>query len=98
MFLKNLALDKYYTNSNDRSSIIYVTINRLNYLFTGDISKEVESDLYQTYHHLDVDVLKVAHHGSKNSTTKSFLEEFQPQRRLYLPERIIYMDIRIKRQ
>ena len=57
-----------------------MTINRLNYLFTGDISKEVESDLYQTYHHLDVDVLKVAHHGSKNSTTKSFLEEFQPQK------------------
>ena len=80
LVFKNLALDKYYTNSNDRSSIIYVTINYLNYLFTGDISKEVESDLYQTYHHLDVDVLKVAHHGSKNSTTKSFLEEFQPQK------------------
>ena len=60
LVFKNLALDKYYTNSNDRSSIIYVTINYLNYLFTGDISKEVESDLYQTYHHLDVDVLKVA--------------------------------------
>ena len=49
LVFKNLALDKYYTNSNDRSSIIYVTINRLNYLFTGDISKEVESDFYQTY-------------------------------------------------
>ena len=27
-----------------------------------------------------VNILKVAHHGSKNSTTKSFLEEFQPQK------------------
>lgn len=79
LVFKNLALDKYYTNSNDRSSIIYVTINHLNYLFTGDISKEVESDLYQTYHHLDVDVLKVAHHGSSSSSSDDLFKMIDPK-------------------
>ena len=79
LVFKNLALDKYYTNSNDRSSIIYVTINYLNYLFTGDISKEVESDLYQTYHHLDVDVLKVAHHGSSSSSSDDLFKMIDPK-------------------
>ena len=79
LVFKNLALDKYYTNSNDRSSIIYVTINHLNYLFTGDISKEVESDLYQTYHHLDVDVLKVAHHGSSSSSSEDLFKMIDPK-------------------
>lgn len=79
LIFKNLALDKHYTNSNDQSSIIYVTINKLNYLFTGDISKEVESDLYQTYHHLDVDVLKVAHHGSSNSSSDDLFKMIDPK-------------------
>ena len=79
LVFKNLALDKYYTNSNDRSSIIYVTINHLNYLFTGDISKEVENDLYQTYHHLDVDVLKVAHHGSSSSSSEDLFKMIDPK-------------------
>lgn len=79
LIFKNLALDKHYTNSNDQSSIIYVTINKLNYLFTGDISKEVESDLYQTYHHLDVDVLKVAHHGSSSSSSDDLFKMIDPK-------------------
>lgn len=79
LIFKNLALDKHYTNSNDQSSIIYVTINKLNYLFTGDISKEVESDLYKTYHHLDVDVLKVAHHGSSSSSSDDLFKMIDPK-------------------
>lgn len=79
LIFKNLALDKHYTNSNDQSSIIYVTINKLNYLFTGDISKEVESDLYQIYHHLDVDVLKVAHHGSSSSSSDDLFKMIDPK-------------------
>ena len=56
-----------------------MTINYLNYLFTGDISKEVESDLYQTYHHLDVDVLKVAHHGSSSSSSDDLFKMIDPK-------------------
>lgn len=40
-------------------------------LFTGDMTKEVEEELISSVK--DVDVLKVAHHGSKTSTSMSFL-------------------------
>ena len=79
LHFKNLALDKRYVSENDRSSIIYVTINHLNYLFTGDISQEVEKDLYQTYQKLEVDVLKVAHHGSKSSSSDELFKMMNPK-------------------
>lgn len=79
LVFKNIALDKHYTSLNDQSNVIYVTINGLNYLFTGDISKEVESDLYQVYHHLDVDVLKVAHHGSSSSSSDDLFKMIEPK-------------------
>lgn len=75
----NLALDKAYFDKNDRSTVIYVTINKLNYLFTGDISEVAEKDLYQTYGSLDVDVLKVGHHGSGTSTSKELLMMCRPK-------------------
>lgn len=75
----NLALDRSYTSTNDKSSIIYVTINNLNYLFTGDISEEVEKQLYQEYSYLDVDILKVAHHGSGYSTSDELLKLIEPK-------------------
>lgn len=75
----NIALDRSYTSTNDRSSVIYVTINNLNYLFTGDISMEVEKQLYQEYNYLDVDILKVAHHGSGYSTSDEMLKLIDPK-------------------
>lgn len=88
-------------DTNSGSLVLYLTYDKFTMLFTGDLNGEQESLLEPDRGEESmpsVNILKVAHHGSKNSTTKSFLEEFQPQRRLYLPERIIYMDIRIKRQ
>ena len=48
-------------------------------MFTGDISQEVEQDLYQTYQKLDVDVLKVAHHGSKTSSSDDLFKMMDPK-------------------
>ena len=39
----------------------------------------MESDLYQTYHHLDVDVLKVAHHGSSSSSSEDLFKMIDPK-------------------
>ena len=47
-------------------------------LFTADIEKPVEDRLERDYADLDVDFLKVAHHGSKTSTTTAFLEATTP--------------------
>ena len=48
-------------------------------LFTGDIAKPVEQELMEVGIVRDVDVLKVAHHGSKSSSAASFLEAANPE-------------------
>lgn len=70
-------------------------------LFTGDLNGEQESLLEPDRGEESmpsVNILKVAHHGSKNSTTKVSWKNSSRKRRLYLLERIIYMAIRIRRQ
>lgn len=67
------------TNKNDQSLVLYVTIEDMHYLFTGDISMEIEQQLLTTYQHLDVDVLKVAHHGSNSSTSNALFQLIEPK-------------------
>lgn len=59
---------------NNNSLVIYSEIFNTRFLFTGDIEKEAEIDFVKKYKNLSVDVLKVAHHGSKTSTTVDFLK------------------------
>lgn len=47
-------------------------------LFTGDIEAPVEQHLLDRGAVLDSQVLKVAHHGSRSSTTPAFLERVRP--------------------
>lgn len=67
-----------YHNENDNSLVIYTSLGGLNYLFTGDISEEVEKDLIILYPWLDIDVLKVSHHGSGSSSCNAFLSKITP--------------------
>ena len=49
-------------------------------LFTGDIEEIAEKEILKLYKdRLKANVLKVAHHGSKTSTSKEFLEAVSPQ-------------------
>ncbi len=48
-------------------------------LLTGDISKEVEEDLLQKNLIEDVDILKVAHHGSHSSSMPEFITAAMPE-------------------
>src|SRR3989338_3962003 len=47
-------------------------------LFTGDIGQDIEDDLIAKGANLDADILKVAHHGSKESTGENFLAAVSP--------------------
>ena len=72
-----LHIDKNASDSNDASIVLRVEFNLVSFLFTGDISSDVESELIQNQN-VDVDILKVAHHGSKYSTSDEFLNESTP--------------------
>jgi len=48
-------------------------------LLTGDIEKEAESELSKTREFLQADVVKVAHHGSRTSSTPDFINAAQAE-------------------
>ncbi len=69
----------FYDNDNDRSLVISVTINRCHYLLMGDVSIAVEESFIRLYPNLDVDVLRIGHHGSNTSTSREFLLHTTPK-------------------
>ena len=68
-----------YGNENDNSSVIYTELNNHKFLFMGDAGVGVEQDLLEKYNIQNIDVLKVGHHGSKTSSSKSFIDEITPK-------------------
>ena len=72
-----------YTNtkaedSNDSSIVLKLKHGKKSFLFTGDISAKVEKQIASKYN-VNVDVLKVSHHGSSSSSAVSFVKETSPQ-------------------
>lgn len=65
-------------NSNDSSIVLKVVHGKKSFLFTGDISAKVEKQIASKYN-VNVDVLKVSHHGSSYSSAISFVKETSPQ-------------------
>lgn len=66
--------------TNENSPIIKLSFEGYSFLFTGDISTDVELECIKEYgNFLDCDVLKVAHHGSKYSSSMSFIETVTPK-------------------
>lgn len=63
---------------NDSSLVLRITMADISFLLTGDITKEGESALVGTGSELRTTVLKVAHHGSRTSTSLDFLERAKP--------------------
>lgn len=67
-----------YKNENDCSLVGLLTYGKQTFLFTGDIGKEVEKQII-SYVPSPLTVLKVAHHGSKNSSNEEFISKIKPQ-------------------
>ncbi len=61
--------------TNENSMVLELTYGEFTMLFTGDLGEEEEKQLTLS----PVDVLKVAHHGSRNSSGEAFLEEVRPK-------------------
>lgn len=68
---------KLYDNENDNSNIVLLNAYNYKVLFMGDASKEVEKDLLNLYN-IDIDLIKLGHHGSKTSSDEYFLQSISP--------------------
>ena len=67
---------------NNNAIVMKLIYNGFSCLFTGDIEKVAEDkivSLYKDKSVLESDILKVAHHGSKTSTTEEFFKLVNPK-------------------
>jgi competence protein ComEC len=83
--------DYVTSSSNAYSTVLNITYGEFDMLFTGDLEKDGEIELiellqnpmysakYEIHPATDYDILKVAHHGSKYSTSVKFLQIIKPE-------------------
>lgn len=69
-----LSPDDIPKGDNERSLLLLTHVQGVRLLFTGDLPASVEPE-----NPPDCDILKVAHHGSKNATSVEFLQAVTPQ-------------------
>lgn len=71
---------KLRMSSNDRSGMLKLVYGSFSVLFTGDASKSSEKDYIKGYgSFIQSEILKVAHHGSANSTGEAFIKSIKPK-------------------
>ena len=78
--IKFLSPSNYnYSESNNFSAVIQIEFQNKRFLFMGDAEEIIEQQLIKDYgESLQSDVIKIAHHGSKTSTSQEFLNIVQP--------------------
>ncbi len=67
-----------YQERNNKSIVLYLKYNKFIALFTGDLPSEEEEGVL-SYIKGKVDLLKVAHHGSRYSTGDRFLDNIKAE-------------------
>ena len=66
-------------SGNAGSLVLDISYEEFQMLCTGDVEGEGESKVLSKLQGKDYDVLKVAHHGSKNSTSSGLLNQIDPE-------------------
>jgi len=66
------------SDTDNNGVVLRLTDGRVSFLLTADIQREDEFELIAQGDDLASTVLKIAHHGSKTSTTPEFLTEVSP--------------------
>ncbi|MCU6796733.1 MBL fold metallo-hydrolase [Paenibacillus sp. WQ 127069] len=68
-----------YDNANNMSAVVKITYGTTTLLLTGDAEAASEKDMIKSGVDLSSTVLGVGHHGSKSSTSLTFLNKVKPQ-------------------
>lgn len=78
--------DEQFAETNDQSLVLFLQEGDFTMLFTGDMGQKAEQVFLDFYSNGqcgnpcgEIDVLKVAHHGSATSTGKEFLQYIKPK-------------------
>ncbi|WP_423248303.1 ComEC/Rec2 family competence protein [Clostridium pasteurianum] len=69
----------YYENLNNYSIVSKITYKNSKFIFTGDTEEDDEKKILNAGFDISCDVLKIAHHGSKTSSSEDFLKEASPK-------------------
>lgn len=72
------SVDAAAGDANNKSVVTRFDYGENSFLFTGDIEAPAEKEILASGENVDVDYLKVAHHGSKYSTSTEFLDAASP--------------------
>ena len=67
-----------FSDTNDNSIVLRLQVENVSFLFTGDATFETEESMMNAGLNLKSQVLKVAHHGSKHSTSTEFIQAVKP--------------------
>lgn len=66
-------------NLNNMSVVLKITYGDTEFLFQGDAESKVENDLIYSDYDIDVDVLKIGHHGSNTSSSEKYIDKSSPE-------------------
>jgi competence protein ComEC len=72
------SADSHHEDYNDNSLVLKLKYKNTSTLLTGDLPSTEEEDLLKSQLDLKVDILKVAHHGSRYSSALKFLQAVDP--------------------
>jgi beta-lactamase superfamily II metal-dependent hydrolase len=78
MLVLNPNNPREFRGSNDNSVVVKIQIGQIGFMLTGDCERDCENSILKTGFNLESEVLKVGHHGSRTSTTFSFLSAVMP--------------------
>lgn len=65
-------------NNNQSSIVLKITYDDIDFLLMADVEKGQEKELQAEYN-LKADIVKIAHHGSRTSSSLEFLQEVNPK-------------------
>lgn len=74
--IKVIYVGKDSNNLNNTSIVLKLKYKNAEFLFMGDLEKDIEKQLLDK--DIKADILKVGHHGSNTSSSKEFIEKVKP--------------------